>query len=143
MIGGIAGLRISNFRVGFGISRLIAALVVVACLPPLLIIFCVGIVVICAVGTFFGHLIIHNVIDNDHWRHLFLLYGIDKTQAKLNNWRVPELELHVLALIGGFIGGWLGMFIFRHKTKKPIFKVVLAISTLIGIVLFYFFVLQR
>lgn len=74
---------------------------------------------------------------------LFLLYGIDKTQAKLNNWRVPELELHVLALIGGFIGGWLGVFIFRHKTKKPIFKVVLAISTLIGIVLFYFFVLQR
>ena len=33
-------------------------------------------IVICAVGTFFGHLIIHNVIDNDHWRHLFLLYGI-------------------------------------------------------------------
>ena len=23
-----------------------------------------------------GHLIIHNVIDNDHWRHLFLIYGI-------------------------------------------------------------------
>ncbi len=33
-------------------------------------------VVICAVAAFFGHLIIHNVIDNDHWRHLFLIYGI-------------------------------------------------------------------
>ena len=32
--------------------------------------------VICAVGTYVGHLIIHNVIDNDHWRHLFLIYGI-------------------------------------------------------------------
>ncbi len=33
-------------------------------------------IVICAVATYFGHLIIHNVIDNDHWRHLYLLYGI-------------------------------------------------------------------
>jgi hypothetical protein len=33
-------------------------------------------IIICAVGTFFGHLVIHNVIDNDHWRHLFLIYGI-------------------------------------------------------------------
>ncbi len=23
-----------------------------------------------------GHVLVHNVIDNDHWRHLFLLYGI-------------------------------------------------------------------
>ncbi|MEZ4768036.1 MAG: DUF1294 domain-containing protein [Caldilineales bacterium] len=74
---------------------------------------------------------------------LFLLYGIDKTQAVRKGWRVPEIVLHVLALIGGFIGGWLGMFIFRHKTRKPLFKVVLAIATVIGIVLFYFFVLQR
>lgn len=73
---------------------------------------------------------------------LFALYGIDKTQAKLNNWRVPEAVLHGLALIGGFVGGWLGMFLFRHKTKKPVFKVVLGIATLIGIVLFYYFVLR-
>ena len=74
---------------------------------------------------------------------LFILYGIDKGQAKRGGWRVPEAMLHGLALIGGFIGGWLGMFIFRHKTQKPVFKVVLAIATLIGIVLFYLIVLQR
>jgi uncharacterized membrane protein YsdA (DUF1294 family) len=72
----------------------------------------------------------------------FLLYGIDKTQAKLGGWRVPEIVLHGLALIGGFIGGWLGMFIFRHKTQKPVFKVVLAVATVIGIVLFYLLVLK-
>jgi hypothetical protein len=27
-------------------------------------------------AVYLGHLIIHNVIDNDHWRHLFLLYGL-------------------------------------------------------------------
>ena len=26
--------------------------------------------------VFVGHLVIHLVIDNDHWRHLFLIYGI-------------------------------------------------------------------
>ena len=72
----------------------------------------------------------------------FLLYGIDKAQAKRGGWRVPENVLHLVALIGGFVGGWLGMFFFRHKTQKPVFKVVLAIATSIGIVLFYFFVLR-
>ncbi len=33
-------------------------------------------VVQCAFAVFVGHVMIHNVIDNDHWRHLFLLYGI-------------------------------------------------------------------
>jgi hypothetical protein len=30
----------------------------------------------CTYAVFVGHLLIHNVIDNDHWRHLFLIYGI-------------------------------------------------------------------
>ncbi len=33
-------------------------------------------IVQCAFATFLGQVMIHNVIDNDHWRHLFLLYGI-------------------------------------------------------------------
>jgi hypothetical protein len=34
-------------------------------------------VVQCAFAVYLGHVILmHNVIDNDHWRHLFLLYGI-------------------------------------------------------------------
>jgi uncharacterized membrane protein YsdA (DUF1294 family) len=73
---------------------------------------------------------------------LFVLYGIDKTQAKLNGWRVPEIVLHGVALVGGFIGGWLGMAVFRHKTQHPMFKVVLAVATVIGAVLFYYFVLR-
>ena len=33
-------------------------------------------VVQCTYVVFVGHLLIHNVIDNDHWRHLFLIYGM-------------------------------------------------------------------
>lgn len=73
---------------------------------------------------------------------LFVLYGIDKAQAKIGGWRVPEVVLHGIALIGGFIGGWLGMAVFRHKTRHPEFKAVLAVATVIGAGLFYFFVLR-
>jgi O-antigen ligase len=30
----------------------------------------------CTYAVFVGHLLIHNVIDANHWRHLFLIYGI-------------------------------------------------------------------
>ncbi len=33
-------------------------------------------VVVATFSVYLGHLLIHNVIDNDHWRHLFLLYGV-------------------------------------------------------------------
>jgi uncharacterized membrane protein YsdA (DUF1294 family) len=59
----------------------------------------------------------------------FFYYGYDKRQAKKGAWRVPESILHMLAATGGFLGGWAGMFTFRHKTQEPVFKVVLALST--------------
>jgi uncharacterized membrane protein YsdA (DUF1294 family) len=55
----------------------------------------------------------------------FAVYGIDKAQAGRDGWRVPEWLLHALALGGGVIGAWAGRLAFRHKTRKPIFLVVL------------------
>lgn len=34
------------------------------------------VVVIAAFSAYVGQILVHNVIDNDHWRHLFLLYGV-------------------------------------------------------------------
>lgn len=48
---------------------------------------------------------------------LFILMGLDKRKAKLNHWRISEKTLFSLALMGGSIGGILGMYTFRHKTK--------------------------
>jgi len=61
----------------------------------------------------------------------FAMYGIDKRQAELGGWRVPEVLLHGLALIGGVIGAWLGRAVFRHKTQKPVFTVVLVAASLL------------
>lgn len=67
----------------------------------------------------------------------FAFYGYDKAMAKVGGMRVPEVVLHGLALVGGFAGGWLGMFAFRHKLRHPSFFVVLAFGTVIHTMLCY------
>lgn len=47
----------------------------------------------------------------------FLVYGSDKRRAKKDKRRVPEKTLFLLALIGGSVGAWAGMYAFRHKTR--------------------------
>ena len=54
----------------------------------------------------------------------FVFYGYDKRQAVKNKSRVPELILHMLALLGGTPGAFLGQLFFRHKTKKLRFRIV-------------------
>lgn len=48
---------------------------------------------------------------------LFLVMGADKRRARRERWRVPEKTLFLLALVGGACGGFLGMRLFRHKTR--------------------------
>ena len=67
----------------------------------------------------------------------FNAYGYDKAQAKAGGVRIPEIVLHGLALAGGFLGGWVGRAVFRHKTRKVSFTIVLAISTLLYLALIY------
>ncbi|MYL19997.1 DUF1294 domain-containing protein [Halobacillus litoralis] len=52
---------------------------------------------------------------------LFILMGVDKKRSRLEQWRVPEKHLWLLAWIGGALGGMLGMKVFRHKTKHKAF----------------------
>jgi uncharacterized membrane protein YsdA (DUF1294 family) len=61
----------------------------------------------------------------------FAVYGIDKRQARSDGWRIPEGLLHAMALAGGVIGAWAGRLVFRHKTRKLAFLVVLVVASLI------------
>ena len=60
----------------------------------------------------------------------FFMYGIDKwrstsgrllptgrKKAKNYKWRIRETALLGLAVLGGSIGAWLGMKVWRHKTQ--------------------------
>lgn len=52
----------------------------------------------------------------------FLVYGVDKWKAKRSKWRITEAALLLLAVLGGSIGAWLGMKVWRHKTMHKKFK---------------------
>lgn len=49
-------------------------------------------------------------------------YGVDKLMAKRNARRISELALLLLALLGGSVGAWIGMQVWRHKTKHAKFR---------------------
>lgn len=53
-----------------------------------------------------------------------LAYGFDKHAAIKGNWRVPEIQLHTLELLGGWPGAFIAQKLFHHKTKKKSFKVM-------------------
>lgn len=52
---------------------------------------------------------------------LLILMGMDKSKAKNNEWRISEKTLFTLAIVGGAVGGVLGMYLFRHKTRHNSF----------------------
>lgn len=61
----------------------------------------------------------------------FFAMGIDKMKAKRDMWRTPEKVLLGLAFFGGGAGVWLGMQVFRHKTKHWYFKYGVPVITLL------------
>lgn len=60
----------------------------------------------------------------------FFVYRADKRQAQSERWRVPEVRLHLLSLLGGWPGALVGMWAFRHKTRKASFLLVFSATVL-------------
>lgn len=60
-----------------------------------------------------------------------LLMHTDKQKALRGRWRIPEKTLLGIALIGGSFGTYLGMEIFRHKTKH--LKFAVGVPVMMGI----------
>ena len=52
----------------------------------------------------------------------FVLMGADKRKARRGAWRIPEMTLFLVTALFGGLGGTLGMYAFRHKTKHWYFK---------------------
>ena len=52
----------------------------------------------------------------------FLVMWYDKHEAKVGHWRISEKALFLFTIFGGSLGGIIGMYTFRHKTKKWYFK---------------------
>ena len=65
----------------------------------------------------------------------FITFGIDKYKAVHQKWRIRENTLFFLAIIGGGLGAFLGMYVFHHKTKHPRFKYGIPFILIIWIIL--------
>ena len=65
----------------------------------------------------------------------FLLMLVDKYKAKKNLWRIPEVTLIGVALLGGSIGSLWGMYLVRHKTKHLKFTIGIPIILAVQVIL--------
>ncbi|MBR1513783.1 MAG: DUF1294 domain-containing protein [Bacteroidales bacterium] len=72
----------------------------------------------------------------------FILYGVDKKRAIRNEFRIRERVLLWMASLGGGIGSWMGLKLFRHKTKHTRFRIVIPFWTLIWIAAVVFAVIK-
>ena len=68
-----------------------------------------------------------------------LLMLIDKQKARKNLWRIPESTLLGCCVIGGSMGGLVGMYLFRHKTKHIRFMVGIPLMLILQLVAFFLF----
>lgn len=78
--------------------------------------------------NFIIYLVVINLIG-------FAIMFIDKEKAKRGSWRIPEKTIFIVTAIGGGIGTIAGMYKFRHKTKKGIFKYGLPFLLILDIAL--------
>ncbi len=67
---------------------------------------------------------------------VFLLYGFDKRRAIQHQNRISERALLLSALSFGSLGALLGMYIWHHKTKKPLFVIVNSLLLIVHIGLY-------
>lgn len=68
----------------------------------------------------------------------FFLMGIDKFKSSRGYWRVKESTLLTSAFFMGGFGCWLGSFVFRHKSRKTKFRVLLPMALVFNFVVVFF-----
>ncbi|MCB9831345.1 MAG: DUF1294 domain-containing protein [Planctomycetes bacterium] len=64
-----------------------------------------------------------------------MLWAFDKIQARRGGWRVPELALHLMSILGATPAAFIGMKFLRHKTMKMHFRIFYALLFLVQVAL--------
>ena len=70
----------------------------------------------------------------------FIVFAIDKICAIKKKWRYKEVSLLGLCLVGGAIGGFLAMYLFRHKNKKKLFVIGVPLIIVIHLFIILWFI---
>ena len=70
----------------------------------------------------------------------FFIMLYDKRQAIYHNFRISEKTIFIVSLLLGGIGTYVGMYVFRHKTKHLKFTIGIPIVIILNIIsVFYIF----
>lgn len=77
-------------------------------------------------------LVIWNVVT-------FSQMGIDKNKSIHGQWRIRERTLILSAFAMGGIGSLLGSLLFRHKTKKMKFQILLPMAVIVNVIIMMIF----
>lgn len=64
----------------------------------------------------------------------YVMYFLDKTAAKKDARRIPEKNLHVVDLLGGWPGALIAQQQFRHKTIKQPFQFIFWTTVVVNLV---------
>ena len=70
----------------------------------------------------------------------FCLMAHDKNRARSGGWRVPEKVLFIVTACFGGLGGTLGMFLLRHKTKHWYFRLFFPLFLICQVALLVFLI---
>ena len=68
----------------------------------------------------------------------FIVFAIDKANARANRSRIRIVTLLGLSFAGGSVGGLISMYLFRHKTQKDYFTVGMPLIIVMQIVVLFY-----
>lgn len=61
----------------------------------------------------------------------FVVMGVDKWRARMGRYRISEGALLLCCALFGALGGWFGMQVFRHKTRRAKFTISVPVLLLL------------
>lgn len=66
------------------------------------------------------------------------MYAKDKAAAQSGEWRTPESTLHLLSILGGWVGAMVAQIYLRHKSQKPEFRMTYYLTVVINLAVLLF-----
>jgi uncharacterized membrane protein YsdA (DUF1294 family)/cold shock CspA family protein len=62
----------------------------------------------------------------------YMTYAKDKSAAQNGDWRTPESTLHLLSVLGGWVGAMVAQTYLRHKSQKPEFRMAYYLTVVVN-----------
>ena len=80
-----------------------------------------------ALGIILGYYVLINIV-------LYVTMVIDKKKAIKDQWRIPEKNMFIMAVLGGGLGGLCAMVFKRHKNRHLDFIMVFTMTSILHMI---------